>query len=194
LSLDTRIGSATAQSYITAAEADTLLASLPDDTTAWDSLSTAEKEFRLRLASDFIGMLRLRQPGKAYRTQALHFPRQCQTDFGYSVHSIPTEVKEAQAFIAYSVIHRALAQRPSSMTEDSGTRSVKSFSVSGLNINFGELTGGTSVEVFLKTQHWPIYLLLRKFITQVRGKLIPTVSQTLSTTSTTTSTTSTTTT
>jgi len=200
MSLNTNIGGRESDSFITVSQADAYLTSGIDDVTAWNALSDAAKEVRLRLAANLLGMLRCRGR-KIYCGQALAFPRSCQD----VAHSIPEEVKEAQAWIAYSVVHRALANRPVDVTEDVSGSDVSQVMLGGLlmvSFRGTALSGGSFLEQIVRSANFPIYLKLKRWITQVRGGSVlntddteyPTCSTTTTTTSTTSTSTTTTTT
>jgi len=191
--LITKIGGAESNSFVTVSEADSIVASLPDDSSGWEDLSTSGKEYRLVLAARLMSYLPW-SGRKAFCNQALCFPRNIQSN----VKEIPQEVKEAQVFIAYSLIHRALAARPTSVTEEETGMNVKSVSLGGLlSVSFSgdPILNGTTLEKLVRSTQFPAYLGVSRYTTQVRGgTVIPAEDETCSTTTTTTSTTSTTTT
>lgn len=130
-----------------------------------------------------------------YVMQALAFPRTCQ----YDKRSIPVEIKEAQVLIAYSVVHRSLANRPG-ITEEMGMP-VKSLSLGGLiSITFGDkfASGGGFFDFLRSSIHFPIMAKLSRYISVIRGGVVrnttdtdyPTYSTTTSYTTTSTSTSS----
>lgn len=166
MSLKCDVGGRDSVSFITVDEADEILERLPDDTTAWAALSTQEKEYRLLLAAQVIGTLPLRGI-RAYRGQALAFPRTCH---GFR-RMIPIEVKEVQAMIAYSVIHRALANRPAVTEEATGIGAIKSVSLGGLiSVSFGASAAGRSaLDVMGQSVNFLIFLRLKRFLAQIRG-------------------------
>lgn len=199
MALKTQVGGRDSDSFITVTEADAYLSSGPDDITAWNNLSVAEKELRLKLSAQAIGLLRCRGR-QIYCGQALAFPRSCQD----VSHSIPEEVKEAQAWIAYSVIHRGLANRPTDITEDVSGSEVSQVMLGGLlmvSFRGSPLSGGSDFERLVRSANFPVYMKLKRWITQVRGGSVmatddddyPTCSTTTTTTSTTTTTTTSTT-
>lgn len=193
MALIIRIGGAESNSYITVDEADVLMAGLPDDTCEWESLTPAEKEFRLRMGATLIGKLPLRGH-RAYRSQALEFPRSVQNN----QRVIPDEVKEAQAMMAYSVVHRSFSSR-GPVTEAATGQRVSQVSLGGLlSVSFqgNALETGSQLDRLVRSVQAPIYMLLKKFISQVRGGTVLNESELedlLTTTTTTTVTVSTTT-
>ena len=166
MALIIRIGGAESNSYLTVAEADALMPGLPDDTCEWEALTPAEKEFRLRMGASLIGKLPLRGH-RSYRAQALEFPRSVQSN----QRVIPDEVKEAQAMMAYSVVHRAFGSRGSVSEAATGQR-VSQVSLGGLlSVSFSgtALETGSQLDRLVRSVQAPIYMLLKKFISQVRG-------------------------
>jgi len=200
MALHTKVGGRETNSYITIAEADTILASeaiVVEDDAVWVALSLGEKEYRLLQAFNFMDMLPF-VGSRIYVGQAASFPRSFQSTYGLGPKVIPEVVKESQAQIAFSVIHRALIERPAVSEGIGGTR-VSRISLGGLlSASFVKKSteGASSFDVFLKTIHWPIYSKLLPYLTSIRGGAVINLVEepTLSTTTTTTSTTSTTTT
>lgn len=212
--LITRIGARYANSFVTLHQADLIMPTVTSDSMdAWTALSDADKEYRLAYAATLIGYLPLRGK-KTYKNQALAFPRvlwdrdngvwtdalEYEVDF-HSAFRIPEEVKEAQCMVAYSVVHRALANRPS-ITEVAGM-AVSSVGLGGmLNVTFGDMSlSGTPLDKILSSAQSLIYVKLKRWLSQFRGWAAPKVSDedyyspitNLTSTTTTTSSTSTTT-
>lgn len=185
MSLCKKVGGRESNSYITVSEAAVFLAAGPDDVADWTALPTEQKELRLRLAAQLIGNLPLRGH-RIYDGQALDFPRSSQRD---SPYAIPSAVKEAQAYIAFAVVHRAMVNRPDP-SETVGS-DVKSVSLGGmLSVTFSDKTLGKStlLDLLTKSVAFPIYTILKPFLSQVRGRSVPDgETYTLSTTTTTTS-------
>jgi hypothetical protein len=188
MALSTHIGGSDSDSFITVAEAETYLQGLPDDMTGWEDLSTGAKELRLQLAAHLMGHLPFRGY-TVFRNQRLCFPRTSQP---YSRRfRIPDEVKRAQAFIAYSIVHRKLAERPEMGSESNpewGRPS--SISLGGLiSVSFsGKGTGGSMLDSITQGLPFPAYSLLKPYLSQFRGRSVPDEDEmrTLSTTTTTT--------
>lgn len=237
MGLITRIGASDANSFVTLDQAEYILGTLPDALVSWNDLTNAEKEYRLTLAAKIIGTLPLRGR-RVYANQSLAFPRtllklrtgtvtrnQYYTRMGDAIpysqpdyqwqdeadcRRIPDEVKEAQCFIAYSVVHRALANR-GEVTDAIG-RTVSSVSLGGaLSVSFGEgqTTKGSLLDLIMGSLNAPIYMKMQKWLSQVRGgpvrsltdfdiwepcETLPTTTTTTSSSTTSTSSTSTTTT
>ena len=199
--LHTKIGGRETNSYITIVEADTILTKLPEDDTTWLELPDEDKEDRLIMAFNVMDMLPF-VGNRIYVGQAASFPRDFQATYGLGLKVIPQIVKDAQAQIAFSVIHRALVDRPAVSEGVGGTR-VSRISLGGLlSVSFVNQSteGASSFDVFLKTIHWPIFAKLMPYMTSMRGGVVinlvdePTLSTTTTSTSTTSTTTSTTTT
>lgn len=193
MELHCAIGGRESNSFVTVSEADVLVEELPDDTSDWDSLDTDQKKFRLILGAALMDYLPFRG-NKVYCGQALCFPRTVQDQ----VHSIPEEAKMTQVFLAYSVVHRGLANRPASVTTDFSTTPGKSVTIGGmLSVVFGDKTvvSGTMLENIIKSPNFPACLLMKRWMTGIRGGVpCDSADVTCSTTTTTTTTTSTTTT
>jgi|GEM_PF-5996413 len=191
MALCTRIGGAESDSLVTVAEADDIVQNhLPDDPTAWLALTTAQKEYRLKLGAQLLSYLPLRGR-KVYCTQALPFPRTCQG----VVHSIPDEVKHTQVFLAYSVIHRGLANRPTDVAEEESGAAVSQVSLGGLlTVAFRgtAVEAGNALDKVMRSSQSPAYLMMKRWLSQVRGGTVLNDDEiscsTTSTTSTTTST------
>ena len=188
MSLKTAVGGAESDSFVTVAQADSYLDSMPDDTTEWDALSTEEKELRLQLAVQLMGYLQLR--GKTvFRNQNLCFPRTCQPYSGR--FSIPVEVKKSQSYLAYSIVHRGLSAMPG-MGEGlpSTVGSPSSISIGGLvSVSFRgqDSAGGTLLERLVASLPFPVMMWMKRFVAQIRGGTVLDAEdeRTLSTTSTT---------
>lgn len=182
-------GGRDSESFITVAEADALLADLPDDPAEWEALSEADKEYRLILSAQVLGLLPWRGR-QTYCGQALCWPRSVYQ------HGIPAEVKEAQAQVAYTVIHRGLAQLPDSASEDPSMSDLKSVSLGGiLSVTFatdGGLSGGTMLDRLVGSIQFPVYMRLKRWLSQMRwGTILETTDDEYPTCSTTTTTSST---
>lgn len=166
MTIDVTVGGAYSNSFITLAEALTFIVHLPDGENVWTPLTDEEKEYRLRLAADIMGHLRLKG-SRVYKHQRLPFPRTHQID----VTSIPFEVKEAQAFIAISVIHRGIAGRPASPNTREATRDINQLTLGGaLHVNFGS-TKAKPIDVLsqaVQSAQFPALVGLRNHLTQVR--------------------------
>lgn len=233
--MTTSVGAPDANSFITLSEADDIIEAFGDDITTWDALEDEQKEFRLTLAAYAIGTSFPFRGYKAYEGQSLAFPRAISqvsysrssySSFNYgslsarysstpiplpgtSFEDIPEDIKRAQAYIAYHVIHKNLMNRKDPSDSDVSSPSnmpVSSFSVRGISVSFKD-TGGESfllaLDQLINDENSAIYLMLTKYISQVRftnGGDKPTpltyvpssTTTTVTTTATTTSTTTTT--
>jgi len=193
VSLCAKIGGAESDSLVTVAEADTIVSDvLPDVVDNWTALTTAQKELRLRLGANLLGYMPLRGR-KVFCNQAQSFPRTSQGN----VHSIPDAAKQTQVFLAYSVVHRGLANRPSVEESLSGMR-VTNVSLGGmLNVSFagGAVVSGSQLDQVMRSAQSPAYLLMKPWLSQLRGGVVLNDEEiTCSTTSTSSTTTTTTTT
>lgn len=105
LTVEDGTGLADAESYVSVADADTILDKY-NKTDYWSTISTDEKEARLRLATRFIDMSMnfVSQPltfDSDTEDQALSFPRKEFKDkLGRKVTGIPEALKESTALIA----------------------------------------------------------------------------------------------
>ena len=197
MALRVHVGGAESDSFTTVEEADTIVELLVDDPAQWDSLSTEEKELRLRLGAQLMGHLPLR--GRTvFRNQRLCFPRTCQPEGQRT--KIPADVKQAHVFISYSVVQRALAGRPA-IDEGQLDRFGKPsrISLGGLvSVSFSGpgVTSGSLLDLLTRSMPFPVYQLLKPYLTQFRGSAIPSAgdadARTLLTTTTTISVTTTT--
>lgn len=184
MALNVKVGGRTSDSFITVAEADAYMPSLPDADIEWNDLGTEAKEYRLKLAANLVGFLRLKGM-KAYRGQRLAFPRTHQPN----PKVIPDEVKEAQAFIAVSVVHRGLANRPTKAKKKESVNDIDRLELGGaLMVSFGK--GKTSPQDVLsrlvQSAQFPALIGLKSHLVQIRGLIHGGTSVTLSTTTTTT--------
>lgn len=171
----------------------------PFDTTAWTSMTTAQKEGRLTTAAEIMEQLPWRGY-KAYVDQALCFPRLVQvqrksedavvydsivnTDGfrGYvswswvplgstDILSIPTKIKEAQAYIAWLVVHRGLSSLKSP-TKGVGGAPVKSVNLGGqLAVQFADTNyqSASMLRNMVMSDEFPIAIKIAPFITRFRG-------------------------
>jgi hypothetical protein len=192
VALKTKIGGRESDSFITVAEADAFLGvDYPDAVDSWDALSDTEKEQMLRTAAQLMGYLSWKGR-RIYCGQALPFPRVCES----SRFLIPTEVKRAQALIAYSVVFRSFQSRYAPSGGDESASRVTQVSLGGLlSVSFAgsPATSGNVLDRIVRSVQYPIFAELRKFLTQIRGGSVsktPQCSTTTTTTSTTVSTTS----
>ena len=170
MTLVTKVGGKESNSFVTLAQAETIIALLPDDTTEWDGLSDDEKEYRLILGANLMSSL----PLKGYRSfegQYLCFPRSAQ---GNQL-VVPDEVKETQVFLAYSVVHRGLANRSTDITEAEGDR-VTQVSLGGLlSVSFAKskTSGTTFLDQMIMSAQFPAYARMMKWLTSFRGRSVP---------------------
>lgn len=169
MALVTTIGSKSANSYISVESADSILtASSIYDTAAWTSLASSAKEERLILAC--LVMNRMSWAGyQVYENQALAFPRRWTAD---EAIEIPLNIQKTQAFIALDVIHRGLVSlsNPSSGVSKAAIKSLSLFQQS-LTVTRadGPVTPAdtSGLEQIIRTSHFPIYLLIDPYLTQV---------------------------
>ncbi len=173
--LTVKIGGAESNSFVTVAEADAVIPLLPDDPTQWEDLEEADKEYRLRLACNLMSTLNLKGR-RVYCSQALAFPRTPQNNY----RIIPSEVKETQVFLAYSVIHRGLAGRSAAVTdEDPGAR-VSHINLGGmLSVSFAGSgsTKGMQLDKVIRSGQFPTYLTMTNWFAQVRGGSVPNLNE-----------------
>lgn len=202
MALRTAVGGRESNSFVTLKEGLAILATLPDspDDSGFSDAETAQQELCLSLAAQAMDYL----PWRGLRVfcgQALPFPRTCQ-----DVRTvIPDEIKVCQVFIAHSVVWRALQARPEIADGGVSTSRVTSVSLGGmLSVSFSgdAAKAGTIMDRLTQSAQFPAYLMVNRYLSQVRGRMTPrdgeeyqciTTTTTTSTTTTTTSTTTTTT-
>jgi hypothetical protein len=192
MALITSIGGSASDSFITVAQADVYIEDLPEDASAWEELSTEEKELRLQLAAMVLGHLPLRGL-TVFRNQRLGFPRTCQPY--NSRFEIPEPVKKTQAFLAYSVVHRHLQEHfaAGNAGVDSSWGTPSQISLAGLvSVSFAGMYGGggapgSMVESIVRALPFPANMLMKPYVSQIRGRCVPDPEddRTLSTTTTT---------
>lgn len=191
--LNYTIGRSYSNSFVSLSEANNIASTyLPYSTTEWDLLTNAEKEYRLILAAELLGMLPFKGI-QAFENQALCFPRDCQSD----MMIIPQCVKNAQVDLAITVINRNLANLPDN-TQLMESGRVKSIALGGLlRVSFDgkPATMGNILTFISRSIYTPVFLELKRYLTQIRGGFIcdeddifwHTLSSTTTTTSTSTS-------
>jgi hypothetical protein len=103
---------------------------------------------------------------QVYEEQALCFPRTCQSD----VSIIPTNVKEAQALIAWLVIHRGLASLslPNEGTSGSPVTSVSLGGLLSVSFATSPTPKGSSLDEAVSSEYFPIYMALAEYLAPVR--------------------------
>lgn len=169
MSLFTTLGSKSANSYITVVEADSYLASSPYNLTAWSALTVAQKEYRLILAAKLMNTFSW-AGYRVYENQALSFPLWfLDTD----TVEIPEDIKTAQAYIAYAVIHRGLTEITNPADGRSSEPEIKRLSLfSSLVVEASEnpvvKSDGSLFEALISSEHFPIYLLISDYLTQIQ--------------------------
>jgi hypothetical protein len=181
MSLLTNVGAPDSNSFIEVTDADEYLLLLGDDLEGWDDLDDDQKEFRLELAANAMGSMLTFRGQKAYAYQALCFPRmQIYGDDsglgldGDDMTEIPENVKKSQALVAYLVVHKYLANRPSISETASETPDISSFSIRGISVAFRQDVSSSSrmmsiFESIVEDEYSMIYLLLSKYLTQIRA-------------------------
>lgn len=200
MTLNYTIGRSYSNSFVSLAEANSIMSTdLPYSTTEWDALTDVEKEYRLRLAAELLGMLPFKGI-QAFENQALCFPRDSQTN----MMIIPQCAKIAQVDLSITVINKNLVNLPDNTQLEEAGR-ISNISLGGLlKVAFdGKPASMGNVLTFVaRSIHTPVFLELKRYLTQIRGGFIcdtddiffHTLSSTTTTTTTSTSTSSTTTT
>ena len=165
MSLTTTVGGSQSNSFVIVSEATSYFSASPFDTTAWTNLTTPEKEQRLIYAARAMDFL----PWKGFRVyekQSLCFPRDFQSDLTV----IPGKTKEAQALMAWLVIHRGLVSM-STADEGRSSASVKSVSLGGLlSVAFADSApiGGSFLSKLVAFDEFPLQFLLGEFLAPIR--------------------------
>ena len=137
-------GLSTANSYLTAAEADTLLSVNPVMYATWSALTTVEKDDYLVWASDYIDCYVQWKGYKTVNSSGLRWPRDCVTDCdGIPIASniIPAKVKTAVAQLAIFLTASEAAQ--SGGTASVAPPGIKRVKADVVEVEFfGESEGG----------------------------------------------------
>jgi len=185
MSLDTTVGGAYADSFVTVEEAyEYIINFAPDgseDLTAWEALSEGQQELRLRIAAQLMGNLPLRGT-KVYEYQALCFPRSAQSD----VEEIPLAVKEAQALTAFLVVNQNIDEQTnpasggSELLDNALVKSVEIMGVMRVGLQHTlDTSAGASINGgkpllyrMMKSYGLVIWALLKPYLTQVKGGAI----------------------
>jgi len=170
MTLITTVGSREATSFCDVDYADDLLATMPDDDADWLALETAEKELRLKWAAALMTYLPWRGT-RQYRNQRLCWPRRGTIA---EVDTVPDDIKDAQAMLAYMVVHRALSNRPDPESETDDP-DLKSISISGLvSLTYADkrMPKGIPFLQIIRSVHFPIVLTLEPYLTRFRGGIV----------------------
>jgi hypothetical protein len=179
MALDTTVGGYYATSFAEITEADDYIDAYDPDAT-WLDLEDSQKEFRLRVAAQFIGTLPLRGY-KVYEYQTLCFPRSVQVD----LTEVPEGVKEAQSLIAYLIIDKNI-QESATSSEGGGQildepliRSVEVMGVmrvglqNTLDTRATKQSSPTVFARYLAAYAAPVWMLIKPYLTQIRGGVQP---------------------
>lgn len=183
-------------SYATVAEADAYLADRDGFKGAidWDVLETTQKEYRLQLAVELMEASYNWRGVRATKTQAREFPRFTMQDealwgddgenfddladlteycglVGVDLPSVPTDIKHAQIEVAYQLVHRHM------LTAEIGEEAapmIRSIEISGgMKVTTADGVAKTyALNKTSLTSVTVIELLLRKYTTKLRGRLI----------------------
>lgn len=130
MALDTTVGGAATDSYVTLAEANAYHVSY--NNTSWAALSDAQKEAALRTAARYVDSYQFTGT-KAALAQARQWPRIDATQDGFELASdiIPTLVKDAQC-------EAALRQSASALQPDVSPGSVIEETVGPLTVRYSD--------------------------------------------------------
>jgi len=182
MSVDTTVGGAYADSFIEAIDADDFLQIIGIDETyieTWLDFEDEAKEFRLKVAAQFMGTFPLRG-NLVYAYQSLCFPRSCQLD----VTDIPEAVKQAQALTACLVIDKNITNIDEQavggdiLLENALVKSVKIMGILEVGLqntmDAATIKEQTSINKPLlyktmKAYGAPIWMLLKPYLAQFRG-------------------------
>lgn len=98
-------GLATAESYISVADADTYIANFKGAVSVWDSATEASKEIAARNATQYLDDGYLFIGGKETSAQALQWPREYAYDEADElIEGVPQKLKDATAELMYEYI------------------------------------------------------------------------------------------
>jgi len=167
MTLKTSLGGRDSTSLVTIAEAIVIITDLyPDEIAEWTDLTTSAQEYRLELAVQIMGMMPF-AGYQAYCGQALCFPRRIRG----SLLCAPADVKVAQVLIAFSVVHRALANAGNVSSSVAAGR-VTQISMAGLltvSMAGTAISGGNLLDKITRSVQFPIYAKLKRYLAQIRG-------------------------
>jgi len=182
MSLDTTVGGAYADSFLTAEEAYDYLINYAldgsEELAVWEAMSDGQHEIRLRIAAQLMANLPLRG-NKVYEYQALCFPRSCQLD----VEEIPSAVKEAQSLLAFMTVAQNIEEQSnpqsggSELLDNALVKSIEIMGVMrvGLQNTFdsvssqSSITGKPLLYRMMRAYGLPIWALLKPYLTQFKG-------------------------
>jgi len=173
MTLKTSLGGRDSTSLVTVDEATSVITDLyPDELTEWTDLTETGQEYRLELAAQIMGMLPF-AGYQAYCGQALCFPRRIRG----TLYCAPDDVKVAQVLIAFSVVHRALANA-GSVTDATAAGRVTQVSMAGLlsvSLAGSAPESGNLLDKFTRSVQFPIYAKLKRYLSQIRGGSVKSV-------------------
>jgi len=167
MTLKTSLGGRDSTSLVTVDEATEIISVIfPDELTEWTDLTESGMEYRLELSAQILGMM----PFAGYQVycgQALCFPRRIRG----TLFRAPYDVKVAQVLIAFSVVHRALANA-GAISASSASGRVTQISMAGLlsvSLAGSSPSGGNFLDKFTRSVQFPIYAKLKIYLSQIRG-------------------------
>lgn len=178
--LNTTIGASTANSFITIAEATTLLTGYDMlDTSVWTGLSDTQKTERVYYAGLILKNRYNWLNWPIYKYQGMPFPRGYLDEDGNtryvggdgSVAVIPNDIKLAQALIALNVVHRAQLAL-TAPTVVGGRPPIKSLRLFGsLDVTVADtpppMADQNRLSMLLQRENWIINELLAPYHAQV---------------------------
>jgi len=191
MALVTTEGGESSDSYVIVDDADTYIAAKYEESqetlaTAWEDLTEADKEHRLKLGALLINTFALRG-AKACRNQRLAFPRWWRWDDGYPLDedtyldysditnytppTTPQEVKDAQCEVTIQVVHVGiLSTDPLAFPE----KEVRAFGLGG-SLEIEYFGSGQYASIWSKARVSSldvIELLLEKWLMRISGGVV----------------------
>lgn len=173
--LVTSTGGAESNSYISVEEADSILATYLGDSVseAWTNSTEAQKELRLIMAAAAIEWLPL-TGRRAYRNQAMAFPRTSQSD----PYVVPLAIRECQAFMAHDGIGTAAVSALEQTMPVLDQSPVRSLSIGALSFSLSDTYANQDrLSRMIRSSQFPIYLKLQPYVSIIRGGSIPTTAE-----------------
>lgn len=146
-------GLATAESYISVADADTYIAAYKGANATWDGATEAAKEIAARQATQYLDGLYIWKGVKAYTVQALGWPRNYAYDeTGTAYTLVPTKLEQATAEVMFLIITGV--SLTATVTQASQTKSKR-------------VEGAVSVEYFDSVTYQPVFPVITRLLSDL---------------------------
>lgn len=183
MALITTIGGNRSNSFITVDDADALLAEHTIvDTSAWSSLTEAQKIERLLYAGLILKNRYVWHHWPVYKNQAMPYPRWYLDEDGDHVYvgggdgpTIPENIKRAQALIALNVVHRGSVglSPPQDGAIKPGMKRLSLFGSLDITLSDSEksVPDGSALTHLIHSSQWMIDELLHDYRSIIRFAL-----------------------